>query len=220
MKKNNGKKSYAVFGLGEFGRSVATELMVGGADVMVLDIDEDRVSDMADDVTLALQIDATETRSFEGLGLSNMDGVVVAMTGCLEACILTILAAKEAGVPFILAKSQNKTQTTIFERIGADKIVTPEHDGAVRVARNILAGNFLDFFELSKSLRMVEMEVKPEWEKKSLKELSLRQRHKINVVAIRKNGELTTDIDPDSPLDQADTILIIVDKKYIDELTN
>lgn len=218
MKKNEGKKSYAVFGLGEFGRSVATELMAAGADVMVLDQDEDRVSDMADEVTLAMQIDATEMRSFETLGLSNMDGVIVAMTGCLDACIITILAAKEAGVPFILAKSQDSTQTTIFERIGADKIVTPEHDGGVRVARNIIAGNFLDFFELSKSLRMVEMAVKEEWENKSLIDLSLRQKHKINVVAIRRNGELSTDIDPNMSFHKGDTILITIDKKYIEDL--
>ena len=81
----NGKKSYAVFGLGEFGRSVALELVSAGAEVMVLDIDEGRVSDMADEVTVAMQIDATEERSYEELGLSNMDGVVVAMTGCLDA---------------------------------------------------------------------------------------------------------------------------------------
>ena len=142
----------------------------------------------------------------------------MAMTGCLDACIMAILAAKEAGVPFILAKSQNNTQTAIFERIGADKIVTPEHDGGVRVARNIIAGNFLDFFELSKRLRMVEVAVKPEWAGKSLKELSLRQKHKINVVALRREGELTTDIDPDEALRKEDTILIIIDKKYIEDL--
>ena len=106
----NGKKSYAVFGLGEFGRSVALELMSAGAEVMVLDSDEDRISDMADDVTLAMQIDATEERSYVELGLSNMDGVVIAMTGCLDACIMAILAAKEAGVPFVIAKAQNHTQ--------------------------------------------------------------------------------------------------------------
>ena len=218
MKKNDGKKSYAVFGLGEFGRSVANELILGGADVMVLDIDEDRVSDMADTVTLAMQIDATEMRSYEALGLSNMDGVIVAMTGCLDACIMAILAAKEAGVPFILAKSQNKTQGMIFEKIGADKIVTPEHDGGVRVARNIMAGNFLDFIELSKSLRMIELSVKEEWVGKTLKELSLRQKHKINVVAIRRDGDLTTDVNPDKPLQREDTILIIIDKKDLEEL--
>ena len=218
MKRKEGKKSFAVFGLGEFGRSVAAELMNAGAEVMVLDKDEDRVSDMADEVTLAMQIDAAEMRSYETLGLSNMDGVVVAMSGCLDACIMAILAAKEAGVPFILAKSQNNTQTAIFERIGADKIVTPEHDGGVRVARNIIAGNFLDFFELSKRLRMVEVAVKPEWAGKSLKELSLRQKHKINVVALRREGELTTDIDPDEALRKEDTILIIIDKKYIEDL--
>ena len=75
MKKREGRKSFAVFGLGEFGRSVALELMNAGAEVMVLDKDEDRISDMADEVTLAMQIDATEIRSYETLGLSNMDGV-------------------------------------------------------------------------------------------------------------------------------------------------
>ena len=205
------KKSYAVFGLGEFGRSVALELMNAGAEVMVLDVDEDRVSDMADDVTLAMQIDATEERSYEELGLSNMDGVVIAMTGCLDACIMAILEAKDAGVPFILAKSQNKTQALIFEKIGADKIVSPEHDGGVRVARNIMAGNFLDFIELSNTIR-------PEWVGKTLKELSLRQKEKINVVALRKDGELTTDIDPDIPLREGDTMLITVDKMYLTKL--
>ncbi len=185
---------------------------------MVLDKDEEQISDIADKVTLAMQIDASEMHALETLGLSNMDGVIVAMTGCLDACIMAILAAKEAGVPFVIAKSQNATQTTIFQRIGADKIVTPEHDGGIRLARNIIAGNFLDFFELSNRLRMVEMAIKKEWAGKSLKQLSLRKRHKINVIAIRQDGELTTDIDPDAPLREEDTILIIVDKKYIQEL--
>lgn len=218
MKKKEDKRSYAVFGLGEFGRSVAVELAAAGAEVMVLDKDEEQISDIADKVTLAMQIDASEIHALETLGLSNMDGVIVAMTGCLDACIMTILAAKEAGVPFVIAKSQSATQTTIFQRIGADKIVTPEHDGGVRLARNIIAGNFLDFFELSNRLRMVELAVKKEWAGKNLKQLSLRKRHRINVIAIRQNGELTTDIDPDAPLREEDTVLIIIDKKYIDEL--
>lgn len=218
MKKHNSRKSYAVFGLGEFGRSVAEELMTAGAEVMVLDKDADLVSDMAPKVTMAVQIDATELHAFDTLGLSNMDGVIVATTGCLEASIMTIMAAKEAGVPFVLAKSLNPTMTSIFERIGVDKIVTPEHDGGIRVARNIMAGNFLDFFELSKRVRMVEISVKKSWIGKNLKELSLRQRHKINVVALRRNGELTTDIDPDMPLCSGDTVLVTIDKKYIGEL--
>lgn len=218
MKKQGNRKSYAVFGLGEFGRSVAEELMTAGAEVMVLDKDKDLVSDMAQKVTMALQIDATELHAFDDLGLSNMDGVIVATTSCLEASIMTIMAAKEAGVPFVIAKSQNPTMTSIFERIGADKIVTPEHDGGIRVARNIMAGNFLDFFELSKRVRMVEISVREEWIGKNLKELSLRQRHKINVVALRRNGELTIDIDPDMPLCDGDTILVTIDKKYIGQL--
>lgn len=218
MSRKEDKKSFAVFGLGKFGRSVASELMAAGAEVMALDIDENLVAQMAPKVTLAYQIDATEIRAFDSLGLSNMDGVIVAMTGCLDACIMTIMAAKEAGVPFVLVKSQNHTQTAIFERIGADKIVIPEHDGGIRVARNLISGNFLDFVELSKSIRMVEINVKPEWVGKNLKELSFRQKYKINVIALRRNGELSTDLDPDAPFLQDDSILVTVDKKYIEGL--
>lgn len=218
MKKQESKKSYAIFGLGEFGRSVAEELMTAGADVMAIDKDEDLVSDIAPHVTMAVQVDATELHAFDTLGLSNMDGVIVTITSCLEASIMAIMAAKEAGVPFILAKSRNATMTSILERIGADKIVTPERDGGIRVARNIVNGNFVDFFELSKRVRMVEITVKEEWIGKNLKELSLRQKHKLNVVALRRDGELTTDVSPDQPFRHKDTILVITDKKYIGEL--
>jgi trk system potassium uptake protein TrkA len=131
---------------------------------------------------------------------------------------MTIMAAKEAGVPFILAKSRNATMSSILERIGADKIVTPERDGGIRVARNIVNGNFIDFFELSKRVRMIEISVKQEWIGHNLKELSLRQKHNLNVVALRRGGELTTMLNPDQPFQSGDSVLVIIDKKYIDEL--
>lgn len=220
MRRNQSKKSFAVFGLGEFGRSIALELTEAGADVMALDKDEDIVSDMADYVTLSMQLDATEARSYRSLGLSNMDGVIVAMTSCLDACIMAILSAKDAGVPFVLAKAKDSTQALIFQKVGADKTVTPEHDGGVRAARNIISGNFLDFIELSKNVCMIEMLVKPEWVGKSLRELSLRQRYHINVVALRMSEEITTSIDPDEELSEDETLLIITDEKYLDDLAD
>lgn len=218
MKKQESTKSYAVFGLGEFGRSIAQELMAADAEVMAIDKDEDLVSDIAPHVTMAVQVDATELHAFDSLGLSNMDGVIVTMTSCLEASIMAIMAAKEAGVPFVLAKSRNATMTEIFKRIGADKIVTPERDGGIREARNIVNGNFIDFFELSKRVRLIEISVKEAWIGKSLKELSLRQKHNLNVAALRRDGELTTDLNPDMPFLSGDSVLVIIDKKYIREL--
>lgn len=219
MKKQESSKSYAIFGLGEFGRSVAEELMAAGTDVLAIDKDEDIVSDIAPHVTMAVQVDATELHAFDSLGLSNMDGVIVTITSCLEASIMAIMAAKEAGVPFILAKSRNATMSAIFERIGADRIVTPERDGGIRVARNIVNGNFIDFIELSKTVRMVEISIKETWIGRSLKELSLRQKHNLNVVALRHNGELTTAVDPDLPFCSGDSVLVIIDQKYIGELS-
>ena len=108
--------------------------------------------------------------------------------------------------------------SSILERIGADRIVTPERDGGIRVARNIVNGNFIDFFELSKRVRMIEISVKQEWIGHNLKELSLRQKHNLNVVALRRGGELTTMLNPDQPFQSGDSVLVIIDKKYIDEL--
>ena len=189
--------------------------MAADAEVMAIDKDEDLVSDIAPHVTMAVQVDATELHAFDSLGLSNMDGVIVTMTSCLEASIMAIMAAKEAGVPFVLAKSRNATMTEIFKRIGADKIVTPERDGGIREGRNIVNGNFIDFFELSKRVRLIEISVKEAWVGKSLKELSLRQKHNLNVAALRRDGELTTDLDPDMPFLSGDSVLVIIDKKYI-----
>ncbi len=135
------KKSFAVLGLGKFGMSVARELSREGSEVLAVDIDREMVHEVADDVTCAICADVRDTDTLETLGLSNMDGVIIAITGDLNASVMATLFAKEAGVPFILAKAEDDVHTKILKKIGADKVIIPERESGIRTAREIVSGD-------------------------------------------------------------------------------
>lgn len=211
-------KSFAVFGLGKFGESVAMELATAGAEVLALDMDEEKVHEVAPYVTCAMKIDVCDVETMESLGISNMDGVVIAITGNLDASIMATIICKEAGVPYILAKSGDQIHATILKKVGADKVIVPEKESGLRVARNLMAGNFKEFIELSDRVRMIEIAVKPDWVGKTLRELNLRQKNKINVIGIRNNDELILNFDPDTPIDQNFSFIVVLDKNDLSKL--
>ena len=211
-------KSFAVLGLGKFGRSTVEELVRAGAEVMAVDNDEEKVKKISEIAAYAMQADVRDSEAMQELGLSNMDGVIVAMTGSLDASIMATIMAKEEGVPYVLAKAQDEVHERILKRVGADKVIIPERESAARVARNMISGNFLDFIELSERVRMVELSVKPDWMGYSLCELDLRKKYSLNVMAIRSEGELVTNIDPEEKLTADMTLLVTIDKKDLARL--
>ncbi len=212
------RKSFAVIGLGKFGRSVIEEMMSIGAEVLAIDMDEEQVKKAAEYVTCAVQADVRDVDALEPLGLSNMDGVVIGITGNLDASIMATIYAKEAGVPYVLVKAKDEVHEKILKKVGADRTVIPEKDSGISVARNMVSGNVIDFIELSERIKLIEMKVKQEWVGHSLCELDLRKKHAINVVAIRQDGEILVNQQPDMPLDADDTLLVTVDKKDVDKL--
>lgn len=212
------RKQYAVLGLGKFGASVAMELAVSGADVLAVDRDEERVSAVADHVTCAVRADVCDSTSMQNLGISNMDCVVVAITGDLDGSILGVIAAKDAGVPYVVAKAKDSVHMHILEKLGADRIIIPEQESGVRMARSISSGTFHDFIELSDRCRLVEMPPKPEWVGKSLRELNLRKRERINVIAVRRGGEIYPLPDPDAPLSKHNNLVVMVDRSDVSRL--
>ncbi len=218
-KSEKNSKTVAVLGLGKFGRSVAEELSKTGVEVVAVDMDEDRVREVSGYVTHAVQADICEEMAIKSLGLGNMDVVIVSMTGNLDASVMAILMAKEEQAPYVIAKSQGEVQSKIFMKVGADRVIVPEEEAGVRIARNVSSGNFVDFIELSDRIRLLETPVKQEWIGKSLKELNLRKNYKANVVAIRKEGWLMTDLDPDMALPSGITLLLVMDMKYVELLS-
>lgn len=215
------KRSYAVIGLGRFGAAIATELAKAGAEVLAVDKDEERVHELSSIVTCAVKADVCDAEIMDSMGISNMDGVVVAITESLDASIMATIYAKEAGVGYVLAKARDNIHARILEKVGADKVIIPEKESGIRLARNMISGSFLDFIELSDRVRMIELPVKDEWVGKSLAELDLRKKKKVNVVAVRnEDDEVYVNFEPDRPLRAGMSMFVTVDRNNIAKLVD
>lgn len=202
------RKEFAVLGLGEFGRSVALSLAQGGASVLAVDNCEECVQMVADYVTYAVKADLTDPETLHMLGIQNMDVAVVCISDNLEASILATIISKESGVPFVMAKARDELQASVLTKVGADQIIFPERSMGVRIARNLIAGNFVDIIELSSKFSMVEVGVPGKWAGKTLRELNLRGIG-LNMIAKKEDDEITMVLDPDQVLQKGDIYILV-----------
>jgi len=212
------KKTYAVFGLGRYGIAVARELVSNGMEVIAVDTDERIVNAAADELPICKCADVTYPDVIRQLGISNVDVVVIAMATNLEASVMAVTLCKEIGVKTVIAKSANEMHQKILKRVGADKVVFPENESGIRLAKNLLSSGFVDMVSLAKNVSMIELDVKPEWIGKNLIELNLRKKYSINVVAIRKGESVSVDIDPHAQLQAEDKLIVIANTERLSKL--
>ena len=212
------KKTYAVFGLGRYGIAVARELVLSGAEVIAVDLDEKIVNAAADELPICKCADITDLEVIRQLGISNVDVVIIAMASKLEASVLAITLCKEMGVKTVIAKCANEMHRKIFTQVGADKVVFPENESGTRLAKNLLSSGFVDMVSLAKNVSMIELDMRPEWVGKNLIELNLRKKYSINVVAIRKGDSVSVDIDPHALLEERDKLIVIANTAKLSKL--
>jgi trk system potassium uptake protein TrkA len=202
-------KQFVVLGLGRFGTSVAKSLYQMGHDVLAVDIDEDVVQDISDSVTHAVQADVTEEDALRALGLRNFDVGVVAIGSNIQASTLVTLIVKEMGVKYVVAKAQNELHAKLLYRIGADKVVFPERDMGVRLAHNLVSSNVIDFIELAPDFSIVEMAAPEAWCGKTLKQLDIRRKYGINVVAVKDGDNIRVSPSADYMIKDGDALIVI-----------
>ncbi len=203
------KKTYAVFGLGRYGTAVARELVENGMEVIAVDAEQKIVNDAAAYLPVCKCADVTDSEVISRLGISNIDTLVVCMASNLEASVMAVTLCKEAGVKNVIAKCANEMQQKILLRVGADKVVFPENESGIRLAKNLLSSGFIDMISLSKDASIIEIDVRDEWCGKNLIELNLRKKYGFNIVAIKKGERVNVNINPEQPL-EAETTLIVI----------
>lgn len=211
-------KTYAVLGLGRYGRAVAEELVNNGAEVLAVDIDPNNVNNAIETIPVCKCADITEPETIKRLGISNIDNVIVAMANNLEASVLAVALCKEVGVTNVIVKCGNEMHQKILERVGADKVIFPEKESGKRLAKNLLTSGFSEMIELSDEVSMVEIDVREEWSGKTLIELGLRQKYSINVVAIREDDKISTTVDPTLPLKKGWQLIVIANTLKLQKL--
>ena len=205
----NGNKQYIVVGLGRFGRAIAETLCEAGEEVLGVDIHMDRVEDMRDRITQAVQMDAMDRDALTALGVKDFDMAFVTMGSDIRASGTITLMLKELGVKRVIAKAHDDFHGRMLEKLGADKVLFPERDMGRRIAHNLVSGNIIDYLELSPEYSMVEMHPRREWVGKPLKDLALRSRAGINIIAI-KNGESVNPMpQPETVIHDDDMLLVV-----------
>ena len=212
------KKSYAVFGLGRYGTAVALELVNNGMEVIAVDSDERIVNAAADELPICKCADITDPDVIQQLGIGNVDVVIIAMANNLESSVMAVTLCKEIGVKTVIAKCGNEMHQKILTRVGADKVVFPEHESGIRLAKNLLSSGFVDMVSLAKNVSMIELDVKPEWVGSNLIELNLRKKYSVNVVALRRGDMVSVDIDPREALLETDKLIVIANTEKLSKL--
>lgn len=211
--------SFCIIGLGKFGTSLANALVSAGKQVMVIDIDSERVTLMADNVTNAVIGDATNMNLLKASGVADYDCAVVCMTENISDIILVTIQLKELGVKHVISRAVNEGHKKVLSHVGADEIVYPEHDMGERLAFRLSHSSITDFVQF-KGYKVVEITVPDEWVGKDLIALNLRKTYGINVIAVRYNdGQIDVSPTPTRDFCPGEIISVVGDDKYIDKLT-
>ncbi len=211
-------KQFVVIGLGRFGFSIAKTLAKHGHDVLAIDNDAKKVSEISDYVTHAVQADAADEKNLETLGVSNFDAAVVSIGGNLHTNILTTLILKELGVSYVIVKAQDKLHGKVLLKTGADRVVNPEKDMGARLAKNILSTNVLDYFEFASDHSIAEIRTLPFMVGKTLKELEFRKKYNLNVMAIKRNQKLQMSPGANDRILEDDTLIVMGSNESLNKI--
>lgn len=202
------KKTYAVLGLGRFGMPLATKLAQSGADVIGVDMDEERVRAFREYSEYAFVAKKLTKEVLEDIGIQDCDVAVICIGSRVETSILVTLNILNLGVPSVISKASSAEQGEVLRRLGAD-VVYPERDMALRTAKKILRENLVDYLSIGKDIEIIEIEISNKMINKTILELDLRKKYKLNVIAIRHDEESDIEVRPDCILHEGDTIAVI-----------
>ncbi len=213
-------KNFIVIGLGRFGTAVARELFDLGYEVLAVDKHSEKVQAIADKVTHAVTGDACDPAVLRSLDPQAYDCAVVAMSDDIGNSALVTMLLKEMGIAEIVCKARNHTHKKVLMRIGADRVVFPEHEMGIKLAQGLVHSNILNYIELSDSCGIVELPLPTTWEKKSIAELNVRAAYHVNVIAIRRedSGELQVSPGGEYGFQKGDILVILGKNEDTDRL--
>ncbi len=213
-----GLRTFGIIGLSSFGHYLALELAKAGHDVVVVDNDEEKVEAVKDYVAKAVIADASDRKTLQGLGLKRCDAVVVSLGTSIAVSILVTLYLKEIGIKHIMVKAINPDQGKIVELIGANEVVYPERDMALRVANKLRFPNVIEQMTIGDRMQFVEIVVPDRFVGKTLKQLDLRKQYQVQVVLLRAAGTEKTTLLPtgDRALQKGEILIILGETNAIE----
>ena len=218
MKKNQ-DIAYGIIGLGRFGSALARTLAEAGQEVIVLDKDEDKIKDMRQYTEYAFVTENLSQETLAETGIQNCDVVIVCIGEEVDVSILTTMRVIEMGIPHVISKALSAEQGAVLKKLGAE-VVYPERDMALRLGRKLLSNNFLDYVSLNNSVEIRQVQVPQPLIGRSVEETEIRQKYKLNIIAIENGRDTNIEVTPDYRLKADDIIVVIGKVNNIDAFEN
>ena len=204
-------KSYIVIGLGRFGSEVARQLCKQGCEVLAMDSNEELVNQISNDVTHAVVGDGRDKGVLRALGAAEFECAIVAIGGNLANSVLATMNLKELGVPHIVGKAHDETHRQVLQKLGADRVVIPEQENAARLARSLSNPNVLEYIELSDEYGIIEVPAPKRWQGKTLKELNVRAKLGVNIIAVKRDSSINVSPAADYRIADGDVMVVLGD---------
>jgi trk system potassium uptake protein TrkA len=209
MKKKKKNRIFGVIGLGTFGYHIARTLAQGGAEVIACDVDEERVKEVSEYVSLAYVLDATDAKALKESGIANVDTAVVSVGENIEASILIVVQLKELGVKEVVARAVNPLHGKVLEKLGVDRVVYPEKEIAIKVAHSLLVDEFIEEIPIGEKHSLFEIKAFDFMLGKTLKELDIRRRFGVSVLAIKRGENLIVNPMGDDKILPGDILVVL-----------
>lgn len=218
MAKDN--QEFAVIGLGRFGSSLAIALQEHGHTVMAIDIDQRLVQDVVDQVTHAATLDSTDEEALRAIDISAFGTVIVAIGNDFEANILTTTTLKSLGVHRVICKAQTNRQCDILTRLGADRVIQPEQNSALRLADEISMPDIIEHFNLDQNYSVAEIKCPQILAWQSLAQCDIRNKHYITVLMIKRGDEVHISPRADTILQEDDLLIVFGQNHHINQFSH
>lgn len=207
-RRNKDACLYAVIGLGRFGSALAEELASKGEEVMVIDRDREKIDAALRYTDNAFVVGELNADNLRETGIEDADVAVICIGEKLDVSILATMTVLKLGVKRVISKAKSKEQGEILSMLGAE-VVYPEHDMAIRLAGKLVAPHILEYLSLGSGVDIMEIGLTEKVNGRSVIELNLRRNYGLNIIAVRHDGGITTDILPTTQLFADDTITVI-----------
>lgn len=220
------RRQFAVIGLGRFGSAMATTLVDLEQDVIGVDAEPEKVRQLADVLTQALELDVTDERALKAAGIGDVDVAVVSIGENIESSLLVVVLLRELGIETIVAKAVTPLHGRILEKLGVSRVIFPEREMAIRVAHGLVMPNVLDYIELSRDFSIVEVPTPEAFVGQTLKQLELRPRFGLTLIAIKRKaagrGTEVTTIAPtaDEQILPGDVLALLGSNDRLNDLQN
>lgn len=219
FKKKGNKNTYGIVGLGRFGTALALELVAAGAEIIVLDRDEEKIRELREYTDNAFIVRSLDKKTLSETGIQNCDIAVVCISEQMDTSILTTLHLVALGIPTVMAKASSQEHGEILEKLGAD-VVYPERDMAVRIAHRLEASQMLDYIQLSEKLNISKLLVPAKMVGKTVLDVNLRKEFGVNIIAVENNGNLKEIVAPGYQFRQGDIIFLSGSRSGLNSLSD